>query len=69
MNLNFTNTQKGAFLIFAGAILLLYIMGFFKDALHYIILISSLFLIGYGIILGDFWSKTTLIIKNLRHKK
>ena len=65
---NLTNTQKGLALIAAGIACLL-LIGFFKEVVHYIILIGSVALIGYGIILGDLWSKTVKFINNLRHKK
>ena len=60
---NLSNTQKGAILIASGLILLLFLMGVFRDAFYYLILIASLLLIGAGIIVGDFWTKARTLIQ------
>lgn len=63
LSINLTDTQKGFLFIAAGIILLSFLMGFFKAALYYLILVSALLLIGYGIIVGDFWTKASKLIK------
>ncbi len=60
---NLTNTQKGALLICSGIILLVFLTGIFKTAFHYLILVTSLLLIIYGIIIGDFLKKLIQLIR------
>lgn len=58
--------QKGAVFIGIGLILLSYILGIFSNALYNLILISSIFLIIYGIVIGNYWTKFLNIIKKLK---
>ncbi len=63
-----TNTQKGTVFITIGIALLLYILGIFKQAFYFVIIIAALFLIIYGFIIGNFWKKINGLILQYRKK-
>lgn len=55
--------QLGLLFIILGIVLL---SGMFTQILHYLIIIASIFLIIYGIFLGDFGTKLLKAIKKLK---
>jgi len=59
-------SQRGAIFIVLGAILFFYAIGFFRQALHLIVIMGSLLLIFYGIFLGDYWTKATNYLKSFK---
>jgi len=58
-----TSEQLGLLFIILGIVLL---SGMFTQILYYLIIICSIFLIVYGIFLGDFGTKLVNTIKRLK---
>lgn len=65
---NLSSTQRGMIFIVIGVILFFYAIGFFRQALHLLILVGALFLILYGVMLGDFGTKAKDLINSYRKK-